>query len=139
MAENWQKIQGEIFRLCYRRAKRAVRSGFYLEGITLSETLILNRIEAVLRDSAGVRFDRFSVGKALRGVESHKIEIVDRSLVSDTWSWVDVRNDLSHHFSRVVVEEGLVWRLRLRKAREAAELGIQLANRWSKESRNHKI
>ena len=110
--KNWALLQGEMFRLCHARASRAIKSGFYLEAIVLSESLILNRIEAVLSYSAGVSYDRFSVGKALRNVESHEV---------------------------TVFEETTVWRSRLGEAKLTAIAGIELANRWSKESRKHKL
>lgn len=134
----WNRIQGDLFRLAYNRAKRAIAAGFYLEAVALCESLILNRIEVVLRQSAGVVYDRFSVGKALNGVDSHKVPLFDEELFDETTSWVASRNYLSHHFARVEDDSKLTWRKRLFVARETAIQGLALANRWSRESRKHK-
>ena len=136
--KSWNQIQGELFRLSYKRAKRAISAGFYLEAVSLSESLILNRIEVVLRHSAGVTFDKFSVGRALNGVESHKIPLFDDSLFEETKNWVWTRNFLSHHFARVEEDLKRTWKKRLIDARVTAIEGLALANRWSRESRKHK-
>lgn len=136
--KSWNQIQGDLFRLAYKRAKRAIAAGFYLEAVALCESLILNRLEVVLRQSAGVAYDKFSVGKALNGVESHKIPLFDEELFAATKNWVSSRNFLSHHFARVDEDLKLTWRKRLLDARVTAIEGLALANRWSRESRKHK-
>jgi hypothetical protein len=136
--KSWNQVQGELFRLSYKRAKRAISSGFYLEAVSLSESLILNRIEVVLRNSAGVSYERFSVGRALNGVESHKIPLFDEGLLQETKIWVQSRNFLSHHFARVEGDLKLTWRARLSESKSTAIQGLFLANRWSRESRKHK-
>jgi hypothetical protein len=138
-AGGWNQVQGALFRLAYKRAQRAIEAGFYLEAVALCESLILNRIEVVLRHSAGVEYDKFSVGKALSNVETHKVPVFDKELLAETKIWVKGRNYLSHHFAQVDTELALSWRGRLAMASDSATRGLSLANRWSKESRKHKF
>jgi hypothetical protein len=106
--------------------------------VSLEESLILNRLEVILLHSAGVRYEYFSVGKALKNIQSHNVPAMDESLWADCQAWVKRRNNLSHHFAQVDLEDGLTWRSRISLARETAVEGIALANRCSKESRKHK-
>lgn len=138
VSQHWNVVQGALFRLAYRRAQRAIAAGFYLEAVALCESLILNRIEVILRHSAGVEYDKFSVGKALNNVESHKVPVFDKALLVETKIWVNGRNYLSHHIAQVDEEMVLTWRARLAMARQSATRGLSLANRWSRESRKHK-
>lgn len=123
----------------YKRAKRAITAGYYLEAVTLCESLILNRLEVVLASSGGIEYSKFSVGKALNTLESHKIPVFDETLLDDSKDWVGVRNSFSHHFAKVDLPEFPSWRTRIAAAGELARSGLELANRWSKESRKHKI
>ena len=135
----WNSVQGELFRRSYKRAKRAVAAGYYLEAVSLCESLILNRLEVGLRASGGLEYARYSVGKALNTFESHKLPAFDVTLIEDSKAWSVQRNQLSHHFTRVDLDNFVTWRGRLSNAKLTALAGLELANRWSKESRKHKF
>jgi hypothetical protein len=135
----WNSVQGDLFRRSYKRAKRAVEDGYYLEAVSLCESLILNRLEVVLRASVGLEFPKYSVGKALNTFESHKLPAFDANLIEESKAWSVQRNQLSHHFTRVDLDNFVTWRGRLSSAKLTALTGLELANRWSKESRKHKF
>lgn len=137
--DGWNSVQGDLFRRSYKRAKRAVEAGYYLEAVSLCESLILNRLEVVLRASEGLEFPKYSVGKALNTFESHKLPSFDATLIEDSKAWSAKRNQLSHHFTRVDLDNFVTWRGRLSRAKLTALAGLELANRWSKESRKHKF
>jgi hypothetical protein len=135
----WTSVQGDLFRRSYRRAKRAVAAGYYLEAVSLCESLILNRLEVVLRASGGLEFPKYSVGKALNTFESHKLPAFDPNLIEESKAWSVQRIHLSHHFTRVDLDNFVTWRGRLASAKLTVLTGLELANRWSKESRKHKF
>lgn len=136
---DWAKTQGEIFKKAYKRATRAINSGFYLEAVSLAESLILNRLEVILRSSEGIEYDKFSVGKAINTLISHKAVAFDESLWVDCAAWSRKRNSLSHHFARVELGGDLNWRGRISFAQEVATEGLKIANRCSLEARKHRL
>lgn len=135
---SWNKAQGDLFKKSYKRAKRAIKAGFYLEAVSLTESLILNRLEVVLRYSTGQIYDRFSVGKIVTNLKSNKVHAFDETLWDDCAAWAKPRGELTHKFAFVAFDEGLSWIKRIRLARKLAVDGLALANRCSKEALKHK-
>lgn len=131
--------KGELFAICYRRAKRSLELGFYLESVSLCESLIVDRLTQIYRNNEEDSYDRFSVGKAAKNLISHKVTCFDTGLWEDCRSWSDQRNQLSHAMAGLSLGGGLSWRARLSLAKITAERGLSLVNRASNEARKHKL
>lgn len=137
MAKHFAK--GKLFTLAYKRAIRASKSGFYLEAVSLTDSLIVDRLKSVIRANLEVDTDRMSVGKAASLLIKHDVHDFDAGLWQDCLSWSRKRNHLSHGMAHLGDGGSLNWRRRLKQGHETALEGIKLVNRLSDESRKHKI
>ena len=133
------KVKGKLFALTYARAKRAIGAGFYLEAVSLCESMILSRLIVILESNLEGDFSKFSVGKASNNLISHKVNSFDPVLWDDCLAWSTKRNFLSHKMADLGDSVSSDWRGRLALGKETALEGISLANRCSAESRKHRL
>lgn len=139
--ENVQMLKGALFAKCFGRAKRAIEDGYYLEAISLSESMIMNRLSVVLNANLEDDFSKFSVGKSANNLISHKVPAFDINLWRDCLEWSKERNKISHKFADLdfIEQQTLDWRAKLNGAKLVAVEGLSLANRCSNEARKHKL
>lgn len=143
MTQEERRKRGALTAAAIRRLNRAVREGFYLEAITLCDSIIRDRVHAILNSSHGEHKPGRGTNDLLRLIENlqntEDLPLFDDSLLQCSLDWYRSRNSAIHGFSRLVEFQGLSWRGRLKKARESAIDGQDLVKRWHTESRKHRM
>lgn len=139
MVTNASIAKGKLIRQSLSHCKLAVKEGFYLEAISLSDSLIsecINRIQFFSSDS---NFNIKGINDGVRKIQAHGIELLDESLGSDTLYWGRTRNSAIHGFTKLNEFEGLDWESRRDIIHRQAKQGLALAKRWLSEASKHKI
>lgn len=127
-------IRGDIYKSAYKRARRAIVSGFYLEAIVLIESLIADRLESVLAALSDAPVKVRTAGQAARDVRKYG-DVMDEGLLAEVSAWSHGRHQWVHEFAKVTVQDHLAWRGRLSDARDIALAGFDLATRVTEASR----
>lgn len=136
---NKRDAKGKLFSLGYARAQRAIKAGFYLEAVSLCDSLIVNRLIAILRSNTDDARLRYSVGQAISEIRKLKIPQFDDDLLEDCESWTKARNRLIHGMAHLPENGSIGWKSRLATAKRTGEIGLDLANRLSTEARKHRL
>ena len=117
--------RGDIYRLSYKRAQRAIKAGFYLEAIALIESMMADRLESILaiQSRQPVHFRTAAqAASALRHTHPYR----DSLLLKDVSAWSNGRSRWLHEFAKVSEHDHLTWRARIADARDVAEAGLDL-------------
>lgn len=128
---------GRLFRLTYSCAYRSLKAGYYLEALSLCDSLITSRLQAILsKDIEGNHSDK-TIVRAANELLKMEIPEFDVGLWQECRAWGKQRNFLMHEM--VKIDDGSLsgWRSRLKLAKSTAEAGLVSANRLSRESRKH--
>jgi len=139
MTENSNIAKGKLIKRSLSHCKIAVKEGFYLEAISLSDSLIsecINRIQFFSSDS---NFSVKGINDGVRKIGIHGIQLLDFDLSADTLAWGKNRNAAIHGFTKLNEFQGLTWEARREFIQPQAELGLALAKRWLREASKHKI
>jgi hypothetical protein len=131
--------KGAVFRLAYKRAQRAIKSGFYLEAIVLAESLIADRLRVIVKSSLQTPVPRPSTGRYASYLVDGKVHQFDDGLWEACKNWNSKRNDHAHTMGQVSDLEQESWRRRLAESKLVAQEGIKLANRCSVEAKKHRF
>ena len=131
--------KGKIFSKAYRRAKRALDAGFYLETIVLCDSLLTDRLRLILRSNHEVVAARGTTGSIVNFLLSQKVTCFDENLWADILSWSRMRNKQAHEMGAISDDNLVSWHRRLPSARHVAEAGFDLVNRVSGEARHHRL
>lgn len=130
--------RAELYRQVGGRMERAIREGFWLEAITLQESMVSDRLESLLESVYGKRMHR-SLGPLLAAVRRlDGLTDDDRDLLARLGRWKDERNAALHMMVKFSDDHDTSWSERLAGCREAALAGRQLRNevdRWVRRRR----
>lgn len=122
----------EVYTNVWRRINAAMDAGFWLEAVTLAESIIADRLEARLAYLAGQSPDgrkvmtaNQAVGQLRNGTDASNdsaMELYDR-----VRAWSDKRNSVLHELAKVFETTTDDWNSRYDSAKEVAEAGVKLA------------
>jgi hypothetical protein len=79
------------------------------------------------------------VNQGVRILVKERVAIFDTHLIDETLDWGKSRNAAVHGFSKLGDFEDLGWNQRIKKAKQVAEFGFDLAKRWLVESKKHRL
>jgi len=114
------KQRAELYRNGIGRVERALREGFWLEAITLQESLISDRLEYLLEYITGQqRHTTLAdlLNRIERDVPSH---LIDSVLMEKLNAWRKQRNATLHMMMKFSARKNTTWLERLAECREAA-------------------
>lgn len=131
--------KGAIFTKAYKRAKRALDSGFYIESIVICDSLMTDRLRLILISNQEVPTGKGTTGSIANFLLGQGVSCFDDGLWSDLLEWSRLRNKHAHEMGNISGMELVQWRLRIAEAKEVAQAGFALVNRVSKEARNHRL
>jgi len=118
--------RGDLYKRSLMRSKRALRAGFYIESIALTESLLADRLESCLTLITSQPVSQRTAAQAAKELRQ-RTEFADTSLLWAVSTWTSRRNRAVHEFAKINDEDGVLsWLSRLREAREVAETGLQL-------------
>lgn len=121
------KARQDIIGKAFNRIEEAKENGFYLEAITIVESLISDRLESILTKSTGINIGFLPLGELIKKVEksdiAQKNDIISSSGIKD---WGNRRNVALHEM--VKLEEGNLqdWDTKYSGLQEVVEKGIAI-------------
>ena len=121
------KHRREIYKSAFKQIKLANEAGFYLEAITLIESLITDRLESRLSYLDGKDFSFKTIGKLIE--KSIKIETdseLKKLIEIDLRKWADGRNKSLHEMAKIAEGDFSSWDDRYFKLKKIASDGMAL-------------
>lgn len=133
----------DLYKLANEQLKAAYETGFYIECVSICESIISDRIEArlqFLRKSTEKPSHIDSLGRLLKQVED--IESEDQTELRAAYlsirEWGNARNETIHQFVKVTDQNHYInGRDRVSQAKAAALNGMRLMRQISKLVRKH--
>lgn len=124
-----------LYRKAYARVKDAQETGFYLEAITIIESLVSDRLESRLCH-LGVNVAFKPLGKLIDGFKSKSSKESDlelrRLVAEDLDGWRGERNRALHEMAKLVEGEDADWDTRYDGLRAVATRGAALLRKIDK-------
>lgn len=139
MASVKNVAKGVLVRRSLSLCKLSIDSGFYLEAIALTDSVISECMNSVFFYSSDAPVRIKGINDGIRKLQSLNIEILDETLSADTLSWGKHRNSAIHGFTKLSEFDGADWDSRRLQVKLRAQEGYKLARRWLRESAKHKI
>jgi len=121
------KHRREIYKSAFKQIKLANEAGFYLEAITLIESLITDRLESRLSFLDGKDFSFKTIGKLIE--KSIKIETdseLKKLIEIDLRKWADGRNKSLHEMAKIAEGDFSSWDDRYLKLKNISTKGMTL-------------
>ena len=121
------KHRREIYKSAFKQIKAANEAGFYLEAITLIESLITDSLESRLSYLDGKDFSFKTIGKLIE--KSVKIETDSelKNLIEiDLRKWADGRNTSLHEMAKIAEGDFSTWDERYLKLKNISTKGMTL-------------
>jgi hypothetical protein len=131
--------KGILVRRSLSLCKLSIESGFYLEAIALTDSVISECMNSIFFYSADAPIRLKGINDGIRKIHSLNLDLLDDTLSTDTLAWGKHRNAAIHGFTKLSEFEGADWDSRRLQVKLRAEDGYKLARRWLKESAKHKI
>jgi hypothetical protein len=139
MASVKNVAKGVLVRRSLSLCKLSIDSGFYLEAIALTDSVISECMNSVFFYSSDATVSIKGLKDGIRKLQSLNIAILDETLNADTLTWGKHRNSAIHGFTKLSEFDGADWDSRRLQVKLRAEEGYILARRWLRESAKHKI
>lgn len=131
--------KGLLIRRALSKAKLASKSGFHLEVIALSDSIISECINRIQFFSSEKNFTIKGIKDGCNKLKDHKVTMFDELLIAETSAWGDNRNAAIHGFTKLNEYEGASWEERTLQVENQAGQGLTLVRRWLREAPKHKI
>ena len=121
------KHRREIYKSVFKKIKLANESGFYLEAITLIESLITDRLESRLSYLDGKDFSFKTIGKLIKKTKQIETDSELKILIeTDLYEWADGRNKSLHEMAKIAEGDFSSWDERYLKLKKIASDGLAL-------------
>lgn len=117
-------VKAKLIALAYRRVNRAIKAGFYVEAIALEESLICDRLEAILTRELNQPVELSTIGKLIKKLSP--LEVVPVELLEELLTWQKLRSQAVHQFVKVLDENAISWRDRIAFSKMIAKEGLVL-------------
>ncbi len=120
-----------LYHYCISQHNRAVAAGFYIEAVSIVDSLLSDRLESRLACKHGqheIKRQFSTVGKLATELKGKKANEPDhaRELYSDINQWASQRNKVVHQLVKLEEKETPSWNARYERARETAIRGLAL-------------
>jgi len=116
-----------IYREAFAHINEAITAGFYLEAITLVESLISDRLESRTSYISCSDFSFKTLEKLIQKLEKDDPDAELRSLVTERLRvWKDLRNTALHELAKIADGDTRSWADRTAPLRRTATAGLAL-------------
>ncbi len=120
-------LKAQLISSAFARAKRAIKAGFYIEAVAIEESLICDRLEAILARMSRAEVKVSTIGKLLELLKP--FDVLPEDLTEDLRLWQQHRSQAIHQIVKVTNTELSDWRRRLKFSKITAVDGLQLFQR----------
>ena len=111
----------------YKRVKRAISAGFYIEAIAIEESLICDRLEAMLSRELRRDINISTIGRLLQQLAP--MDVIPEDFVAELIVWQRHRSQVIHQIVKVTQTDDINWRKRIAFASQISRDGLVLFNR----------
>ena len=116
-----------LYRMAYGRIKGAMDDGYYLEAITLIESIVSDRLESRITKLLGTDFSFKTLGALINKSKSVETDASLSALVqTDLDDWRQLRNEALHAMAKLANGDSSTWEDRMLALVLIAEDGIQV-------------
>lgn len=131
----------ELFKSVLSRINQSCQDGYYLEAITLIESLISDRLESYLSFVLGDNIGFQNLGTLINHFESKKNqEKIDNELkevvLNNVNDWRKKRNKVLHEMAKIDFNNQLTWEQKCQDLNEIAENGLNVFRKIDKRLAN---
>jgi hypothetical protein len=113
-----------LYKEADKRLSRAIKNGFHIEAIALTESIMSDRIESAISTITGQAVEIAPLGKLLSIF--HNLHPIDDELRLELRLWNRARGQVIHQMVRLSNEHQATWRERMTFARNTAIEGESL-------------
>lgn len=130
----------ELYKSSFEWISKSISEGFYLEAISLEESLITDRLESYLTWRTNTDFSFMTLGKLQRAVEKHETDDALRLLVLDDLDqWREARNKAAHEMVKIEDGKQISWNDRMKINKTVAEVGLELIRKIDRQTRKLRV
>jgi hypothetical protein len=123
----------DIYKQAYNHINRAMNEGFYLESITLIESMISDRLESRLSQILETDFSFKTLGDLIDQSKRSETDVILRDLViNDLNEWRRKRNNSIHEMVKVETGDISSWENRIQGLTSIATKGLFLLKKIAK-------
>lgn len=117
----------ELYKSSFDWIKKSIDEGYYLEAISILESLVSDRLESYLSFSLDRDFGFKNLGALIDKIKSIETDKLLRSLIiNDLDEWRKQRNKAAHEMVKIEDGKSIVWEERVKINKEVAETGLLL-------------
>lgn len=134
------KARHDTYQGVLAQYSKAMKEGFYLEAITLIESIIADRLESITNQLSDTNeYSYGTLGYLITGVRKLEISSKMSSIVDDIDEWRKSRNAALHEMAKFDREDfEKPFDVRYAEFKQDAENGITLFRELDKEIRNYR-
>lgn len=126
----------ELYKAAFEWISRSISEGFYLEAISLEESLITDRLESYLTWLRGTDFSFKTLGELKRAIEKYETDDELKQLVlGELDQWRKARNKAAHEMVKIEEEKRVSWTDRMKINQAVAEAGLELVRKIDRQTR----
>lgn len=124
----------ELYANTWAKIKSSLEAGYYLEAITLCESIICDRLEARIGWLSAKKSAQFNtIGKNIEILGYLDADERIQETYKKILKWASGRNEALHQMAKVPSKDSTNWAQKYEFARDVAEEGVRIA----KELSNH--
>lgn len=121
----------ELFKSAFHWINYAIVSGFYLEAITLTESVLSDRIESRLTRLDVKRSSFEPLGILISELRKNEINEDLRNLINELHSWKNLRNEAIHEMVKIEKDKSFAtWNSRVSRNKLIAQNGYKLLRKF---------
>jgi hypothetical protein len=126
----------ELYKAAFEWIAKSISKGFYLEAISLEESLITDRLESYLTWLTKTDFGFMTLGKLQKEIDKHETDATLRQLVLDDLDqWRKARNKAAHEMVKIEDGKQISWNDRMKVNQAVAEVGLNLVRKIDRQTR----
>ncbi|NJN86321.1 MAG: hypothetical protein HC881_08410 [Leptolyngbyaceae cyanobacterium SL_7_1] len=130
----------ELYKATFEWIAKSIREGFYLEAISLEESLITDRLESYLTWRTGMNFGFKTLGELQQAIRRHERDADLRLLVLDELDqWRRARNKAAHEMVKIEAGKQVSWQERMMINQAVATVGLELIRRIDRQTRRLRL
>ena len=115
-----------IYLNAYKRISEAVEAGFYLEAVTLIESLLADRLESRLSYVKGEEFSFKTLDRIVNSAKGEPDDILRNIIQTDVKDWKDQRNIALHEMAKIEDGDWCSWEDRYANLKKVTTSGIRV-------------
>jgi hypothetical protein len=120
----------QLYREAHKRLSRAIKNGFHIEAIAITESIMSDRIESAISTITGLGVEIGTLGKLISAF--HELHPIDEEFRIELREWNRARGQVIHQMVKLTNEHQATWRERMTFARHTAIQGEVLLKKLRK-------